>query len=219
MHACWAGRFAAVLLSMLFSAAAGCGTELLKPDFEARNQLGNQILDLYERPDGFWWQDGDVWDMQQKKGIITIKGSQLTAEGGMCGPAGEGDCTATFSSSVVTVSLPDSPNPVPIDYHMRRNNGALEVSDAQDNLLVVLKPRSTGADIFDGQRTLIGTADPDKGGTLWVSNWDQATIGSSDGDAPPEIAALAQGAMLDTGTDPAIPGHAIVIAAALTWLR
>ncbi|HJX62891.1 MAG TPA: hypothetical protein VJ860_02950, partial [Polyangia bacterium] len=65
----------------------------------------------------------------------------------------------------------------------------------------------------------VGTADPDKGGTLWVSNWDQATIGSSDGDAPPEIAVLAQEAMLDTGADPAIPGHGIVIAAALTWLR
>ncbi|HJX54817.1 MAG TPA: hypothetical protein VJ801_18775, partial [Polyangia bacterium] len=180
---------------------------------------GSQILDLYERPDGFWWQDGDVWDRQQKKGIITIKGSQLAAEGGICGPAGQGDCAATFSSSVVTVSLPDGPSPVPIDYHMRRNNGALEVSDAQDNLLVSLRPRSTGADILDGQGNLIGTADPDKDGRLWVSNWDNATIGSSIGDVPPEIAALAQGAMLDTGTDPSIPGHAVVIAAALTWLR
>jgi hypothetical protein len=36
---------------------------------------------------------------------------------------------------------------------------------------------------------------------------------------PPDIGALAQGSILQTATQPAVPGHAIVIAAALTWLR
>jgi hypothetical protein len=211
-----ASRFVLAVGVTLLTSAVGCGTELLKPDFEARNQLGSTILELYKRPDGFWWQDADIWDSQEKKGIITTNGSQVTGEGGMCGPAGS--CTATYSSSVVTVRLLDIPNSVTIEYHLRRNNGALEVSDTQDNPLVALKPRSPGADIFDGLGNLIGTADPGQEGTLWVSSWDQATIGSSNGDVPPEIAALAQGAMLDTATKPRIPGHAIVIAAALTWL-
>jgi hypothetical protein len=217
MRPCTAGCFGIALAAVL-TLATGCGTEMLQPDFEARNQFGNQILDLYKRSDGFWWQDDDVWSKQQKKGIITLKGNQLTADGGFCGPKGSGDCTATFSSSWVKLSLPDYKNPL-IEYHLGRNNGALDVRDAQDNLLVSLQARSAGADIFDGQGNLIGTADPDENGRLWVSNWDHATIGSSTGAVPPEIAALAQGAMLDTGTHPSIPGHAIVIAAALTWLR
>jgi hypothetical protein len=46
-----------------------------------------------------------------------------------------------------------------------------------------------------------------------------AYLGAVDSDLPPEIAALALGDGIDTSGDPHIPDHAIVVAAAMTWLR
>ena len=220
MRVWWSGGVS-VVATLAVAAAGGCTTKMLEPDLDVWAGIGIQMMALYDRSDGFWWQDPDVWDSKDDVGVITIAGNQLTAAGGICGRPDWGDCGATFAPPVVEVSVPDGPNAPSIVYHLERVAGALEVRDAADAVLISLQPTAGGADIYDGEGLLRDVAhwDQDDSRRLWVSTGGNALIGWSIGAVPPEIGALAQGAILATETHPSVPGHAIVIAAALTWLR
>jgi hypothetical protein len=216
------GRIGGVtfVTALAMVATSGCYTRMLEPDFDAWAGTGVEMMTMFNRPDGFWWQDANVWDSKDDVGVIRIAGNQLTATGGNCGIPGWGDCAATFAAGVAEVSVPDGPDRPSVVYHLERVAGGLEVRDQGDGVLAVLQPRTGGADVSDSEGRLRAVADwdPDDPHRLWVSSPSNALIGWSFGAVPPEIAALAQSVIVNTGSH-APPSHAIVIAAALSWLR
>ena len=153
MRVWWSGGVS-VVATLAVAAAGGCTTKMLEPDLDVWAGIGIQMMALYDRSDGFWWQDPDVWDSKDDVGVITIAGNQLTAAGGICGRPDWGDCGATFAPPVVEVSVPDGPNAPSIVYRLERVAGALEVRDAADAVLISLQPTAGGADIYDGEGLL-----------------------------------------------------------------
>jgi hypothetical protein len=201
-------------LAFTLAAASGCSSGAPAPVLDVWTGIGIEITALYGGSEGFWWQDADLWS-SQAVGVITVSGSQMIAKGGMCGHPRYGNCTATFSPPVVSVSLPVF-DAQPLVYHLERVNGALEVRDAGDAMIVTLRPRPMGADILSSDGHIFAVADWDESEAhkLWVSTAnDGALLGWAVGAVPPEIGALGQGGRFDA------PGHAVALAAALTWLR
>ena len=215
MRAMGKGEMAGVtIVAATLAAASGCSSGAPAPVLDVWTGIGIETMALYGGSEGFWWQDGDLWS-SNAVGLITVSGNHLIAKGGMCGRPRYGDCTATFSPPVVTVSLPVFDLP-PLVYHLERVNGALEVRDVSDAMIVTLRPRPMGADILSSDGHIIVVADWDESEPhkLWVSAAnDGGLLGWAVGAVPPEIGALGQGGRFDA------PDHATVLAAALTWLQ
>lgn len=200
-------------VALALAATGGCSSGTVEPYLDVWTGIGIETMALYKGSDGFWWQDGDLWS-SNKVGIITVSANHLTAMGGMCGRADYGDCTATFSPPVVTISIPQFGLP-PIVHHLERVAGGLQVRDDADAIIATVTPRSSGADVFDDAGNFIIRADWDVEDPhrLSVTVATGGLLGWTVGVVPPEIGALALGSRFGA------PDHATVIAAALTWLR
>jgi hypothetical protein len=200
-------------------ALVGCGGSN-PPIVEARTGLGAVVMDLFGHSDGFGWWDSDVEDAGDKIGTMKLADTTLTADGGGCGVYRWGICDATLNNGKILIHLPDEGGTHALQtFGLQRVGSAVQLDDGSGATLLSLQPSGDGNAMINGRTgDMIATTVRSAKG-IQILNADDAYVGAVDGDVPAEIAALALGELIDTGGDPHIPQHALIVAAAMTWLR
>jgi hypothetical protein len=206
-------------------AAAGCGSDNPPPLLESRSSLDYVLTDLYTASDGFSWWDGDIQAAGATRGKITLIGDQMVANGGGCGVYGWGPCDATLTGGRIEIHLPDrngsAGNYPQLTFGLQRVSGAIQLDDGAGGILLSLQPTPDGNATITGRTgvEIATTQKSTRGIQVLSSIGGGAYIGTVDSHLPPEIAALALGEQIDTSGNPHIPEHAVVVAAAMTWLQ
>jgi hypothetical protein len=179
-------RWLPALLALLPTTGCSSTTELT-PNVEAYG-AGIFIFDVYKRPQGYWWQDSYTGDGAGQKGEMTVGGTNLIAQGGLCTP-----CQATRTTDGVDFVFPVQLSSQTQTVHLQREGALLHLTDGTGAILYSIQSQPPEALILDPSNATVGSAypDPTVPGYFDVSNWDNAGIGAVSGDlATAEIAAL-----------------------------